>query len=76
MKTYEIKGHTVERVESPESVDYFTEYDLYIEGEYVGNLSKYSEETSWRAWNEAGELLGERKEIKSAVGLVVRDWEK
>ena len=73
---YEIKGHTVIVEESVETDGHYTEYNLFVEGELIGSVSKYNQDKRWTAWSEdAGEELGTRAEIKSAVGLVIKSWE-
>lgn len=77
MKTYSFKGTTLTVVETAESDGNYTEYDVFdINGETVGQVTKYKDDSKHTAWNEAGEELSQRSNLRGAVEVIAKELSK
>lgn len=69
MKKYEL-------VRAEESTDYYIEQDVLVDGEIVGQVTKYTDEDHFKAWNQENELIGEYKTVKGAINKIMKELAK
>ena len=74
MKTYKIKGYVVVLHEGAETGADYTEFDITVDGNYIGQVTKYTDDNHWTAWDDQEEELTQQADKRKAVEKVLVTW--
>lgn len=70
---FEIGGKEYRAIESEESEEAYKDYDIYCEGDYIGNVTKYDSERYFKAWDTLGDEVAQRLSLKGAIKTLIAE---